>query len=98
MRVVRFVVLRFFHSGVSGVRFSHVLAVDLHELGHKAEVNKVHVNDLHATILHQLGLDHEKLTYTYAGRRFRLADVGGHVIRVLSASLGAISRSRSPTK
>lgn len=50
------------------------------ELGHKAEVNKVHVNDLHATILHQLGLDHEKLTYTYAGRRFRLTDVAGHVL------------------
>lgn len=51
------------------------------ELGNKASVDKVHVNDFHATILHLLGLDHEELTYTYAGRRFRLTDVAGHVIR-----------------
>ena len=44
------------------------------------EVDKVHVNDLHATILHQLGFNHEKLTYVYNGRRFRLTDVGGKVI------------------
>ena len=46
-----------------------------------AAVDKVHVNDLHATILHLLGLDHEQLTYTYNGRRFRLTDVAGKVIR-----------------
>lgn len=51
------------------------------EIGHHAAVDKVHVNDLHATILHQLGFHHEKLTYTYNGRRFRLTDVGGNVIR-----------------
>jgi len=51
------------------------------EIGHHAAVDKVHVNDLHATILHQLGFDHEKLTYVYNGRRFRLTDVGGKVIR-----------------
>jgi hypothetical protein len=51
------------------------------EIGHKAQVNKVHVNDLHATILHLLGLDHEKLTYTYNSRKFRLTDVGGRVIQ-----------------
>lgn len=50
------------------------------EIGHKAAVDKVHVNDLHATMLHLLGLNHEKLTYVYNGRRFRLTDVGGHVI------------------
>ncbi|MEM7559057.1 MAG: DUF1501 domain-containing protein [Planctomycetota bacterium] len=50
------------------------------EIGHHAAVNRVHVNDLHATILHQLGFDHEKLTYVYNGRRFRLTDVGGEVI------------------
>ena len=55
------------------------------ELGHKAADNPVHVNDLHATILHLLGLDHEKLTYLYSGRRFRLTDVGGHVIRPIIA-------------
>ena len=55
------------------------------ELGHKAAINKVHVNDLHATILHLLGLDHENLTYTYNGRRFRLTDVAGRVIHAITA-------------
>lgn len=50
------------------------------EIGHKAAVNPVHVNDLHATMLHLLGLNHEKLTYVYNGRRFRLTDVAGKVI------------------
>ena len=50
------------------------------EIGYEAAVDKVHVNDLHATILRLLGLDHEKLTYKYNGRRFRLTDVGGKVI------------------
>jgi hypothetical protein len=54
------------------------------ELGHKAAINKVHVNDLHATILHLLGLDHENLTYTYNGRRFRLTDVAGRVIHAIT--------------
>ena len=43
--------------------------------------NPVHVHDLHATILHQLGIDHEKLTYFFQGRHFRLTDVHGHVVR-----------------
>ncbi|WZO99986.1 DUF1501 domain-containing protein [Isosphaeraceae bacterium EP7] len=51
------------------------------EFGHYAVEDKVHMHDLHATILHQLGLDHERLTYTYAGRPFRLTDVSGHVVR-----------------
>lgn len=55
------------------------------EFGYKAMENKVHINDLHATILHQLGLDHEKLTYRYSGRDFRLTDVGGHVIKDILA-------------
>ena len=50
------------------------------EFGHHAVVDKVHMHDLHATILHALGLDHEKLTYRYAGRDFRLTDVYGHVV------------------
>ena len=50
------------------------------ELGFKAAVNRVSVNDLHATILHLLGLDHERLTYKYNGRRFRLTDVAGEVL------------------
>jgi hypothetical protein len=51
------------------------------ELGMKATENPVHVHDLHATILYLLGLDHEKLTYRYAGRDFRLTDVYGRVVR-----------------
>ena len=50
------------------------------ELGDTAVDNKVHMHDLHATLLHMLGLDHEKLTYRYAGRDFRLTDVHGRVI------------------
>lgn len=50
------------------------------EWGHHAVVNKVHMHDLHATLLHALGLDHEALTYRYAGRDFRLTDVHGHVV------------------
>ncbi|MCX7412737.1 MAG: DUF1501 domain-containing protein [Planctomycetia bacterium] len=48
--------------------------------GYKAIENKVHVNDLHATMLHLLGIDHEKLTYRHNGRAYRLTDVGGRVI------------------
>ena len=50
------------------------------DIGYKAEVNKMHLNDLHATILHLMGMDHERLTYKYNGRRFRLTDVAGEVI------------------
>ncbi len=50
------------------------------EFGHHAVKDKVHMHDLHATILHLLGLDHEKLTFRYAGRDFRLTDVAGHVV------------------
>jgi hypothetical protein len=49
--------------------------------GYKAVENKVHVNDLHATLLHLMGIDHERLTYRHNGRNFRLTDVGGEVIR-----------------
>ena len=55
------------------------------EIGHKAAVNKVTVNDLHATILHLLGMDHERLTYRYNGRDFRLTDVAGNVIREITS-------------
>ena len=50
------------------------------EVGFKAAIDKVHVNDLHATVLHLLGLDHKKLTYRYNGRDFRLTDVAGEVV------------------
>lgn len=55
------------------------------EFGFAAAENKVHVHDLHATLLHLLGFDHEKFTYRYAGRDFRLTDVHGHVVRELLA-------------
>ena len=51
------------------------------EFGHHAVADKVHMHDLHATILHHLGLDHENLTYRYDGRDFRLTDVHGKVIK-----------------
>ncbi len=51
------------------------------EFGFAATENKVHVHDLHATMLHLLGFDHEKLTYRYAGRDFRLTDVHGRVVK-----------------
>ncbi|MDA0765384.1 MAG: DUF1501 domain-containing protein [Verrucomicrobia bacterium] len=55
------------------------------EFGFKAVENPVSVHDLHATMLHLLGLDHERLTYRYAGRDFRLTDVHGKVIRDIIA-------------
>ncbi|MFO0909751.1 MAG: DUF1501 domain-containing protein [Isosphaeraceae bacterium] len=55
------------------------------EVGYAAAVDKVHVNDLHATILYLLGLDHERLTYKYNGRNFRITDVGGKVIHPVVA-------------
>ena len=51
------------------------------ELGYKAVENPVHIHDLHATMLHCLGLDHERLTYRYGGRDHRLTDVKGDVVR-----------------
>ena len=55
------------------------------ETGAKAEQDKVHLHDLHATILHLLGLNHEALTFRYAGRDFRLTDVYGEVKRGILA-------------
>ncbi len=51
------------------------------EFGFRSVSNKVHIHDLHATILHQMGFDHEKLTYRHAGRDYRLTDVSGEVVR-----------------
>lgn len=55
------------------------------EVGDTAVTGRVHMHDLHATILHLLGLDHEKLTYNYAGRDFRLTDVAGQVEKAILA-------------
>jgi hypothetical protein len=55
------------------------------DIGHRAVLDRVSVNDLHATILHLLGMDHLRLTYRYSGRDFRLTDVAGNVVRAIVA-------------
>jgi uncharacterized protein (DUF1501 family) len=55
------------------------------EFGAKSVENKVHIHDLHATILALLGFDHQKLTYRVNGRDFRLTDVAGNVIKEIIA-------------
>ncbi|MBM3735010.1 MAG: DUF1501 domain-containing protein [Acidobacteria bacterium] len=55
------------------------------DFGYKSVHNRVHPHDLHATVLHQLGIDHTRLTYRYSGRDFRLTDTGGTVVRELLA-------------
>ncbi len=55
------------------------------EVGHKAAVDRVSVNDLHATFLHLLGFDHERLTFFHNGRNYRLTDVGGDVVKAVIA-------------
>jgi site-specific recombinase XerD len=55
------------------------------EYGYKAAVDPVSLHDLHATILWQLGIDHEKFTYRFGGRDLRLTDVYGHVRKPLLA-------------
>jgi hypothetical protein len=68
----------------AGVKPGHVHgATD--ELGMYAVEDKVHMHDLHATLLHLLGLDHERLTFRHEGRDFRLTDVHGHVVREILA-------------
>ncbi len=53
------------------------------EFGFRAVTDRMHVHDLHATVLHLMGLDHERLTYRYSGRDFRLTDVSGQVARAI---------------
>ena len=55
------------------------------EFGYHAVENRMHIHDLHATVLHMLGFDHEKLTYRFDGRDFRLTDVHGTVVRDILA-------------
>jgi hypothetical protein len=55
------------------------------ELGFNVVENPVHVHDLNATVLHLLGLDHERLTFTYQGREFRLTDVHGRIVNEILA-------------
>jgi len=55
------------------------------DYGYFAQEDKMHIHDVHATILHLMGLNHEQLTYKYAGRDFRLTDVEGNVVKALFA-------------
>ncbi len=55
------------------------------DFGFRAVQDKVHIHDLHATILHLLGLDHERLTFRQAGRDYRLTDVYGRVVKEIMA-------------
>lgn len=67
-----------------GVKGGHTYgATD--DYGYYASVDKVHLHDLHATMLHLLGIDHTKLTYRYAGRDYRLTDVAGNVVNGIVA-------------
>ena len=62
-----------------GIKPAHIHgATD--EFGYQAIEQRMHVHDLHATILHLMGVDHERLTYRYAGRDYRLTDVHGRVV------------------
>ncbi|VTS00639.1 secreted protein containing duf1501 : Secreted protein containing DUF1501 OS=Rhodopirellula sp. SWK7 GN=RRSWK_05056 PE=4 SV=1: DUF1501 [Tuwongella immobilis] len=71
-----------FASGGAKAGFAHG---STDEFGAEAVVNPVHIHDWHATILHLLGLDHEKLTHRYAGRDMRLTDVKGNVVHEVLA-------------
>ena len=64
----------------SGTRYG-----ELDDIGYRSVVDRVSVHDLHATMLHLLGMDHERLTYLHNGRRYRLTDVAGEVIRPILA-------------
>ena len=76
---------RLLQSGAS-VSLWDVDAAALTDAAEKLKpLGKVHIHDLHATILHLLGINHEKLTYNYAGRDFRLTDVEGHVVKDIIA-------------
>jgi len=55
------------------------------DIGYHAVEDRMHIHDFHATVLHLLGLDHEKLTYEYSGRNFRLTDVAGVVAKKILA-------------
>jgi hypothetical protein len=55
------------------------------EYGYNVVRDPVHIHDLHATLLHLCGVDHEQLTYKFQGRRYRLTDVHGHVVKGILA-------------
>jgi hypothetical protein len=67
-----------------GVKRGTILS-ETDELGFYPATEAIHVHDLHATILHLLGMDHEKLTFRFQGREFRLTDVAGSLVKPLLA-------------
>jgi len=70
-----------------GVKAGHIHGAtdDLGVKAVEAVDGKVHIHDLHATMLHLLGLDHERLTFRYGGRDFRLTDVKANVVKAILA-------------
>jgi hypothetical protein len=80
--------VEFFEQKIRPVLIAHCYACHYgatDEFGYKAMTNKVHFNDLHATLLHLVGLNHERLTYRFNGRDFRLTDVAGNLITEILA-------------
>jgi Protein of unknown function (DUF1501) len=67
-----------------GVKAGHTHG-ETDDFGFRAVSGKVHLHDLHATMLHLLGLDHERLTYRHSGRDYRLTDVEGRVVKEILA-------------
>jgi hypothetical protein len=63
-----------------GVRKGHVHGATV-DFGWNITENPVHVHDMQATIMHLCGIDHERLTFRYQGRQFRLTDIHGHVVK-----------------
>ena len=70
--------------GGGGVRGGSVHG-ETDEFGYNVARDPVHVHDLNATVLHLLGIDHEKLTYKFQGRHYRLTDVHGHIVKPILA-------------
>lgn len=66
------------------------------EWGWNITQDRVHIHDLHATMLHLLGLDHERLTYRYGGRDYRLTDVHGQVVKAIMKEALAHGERRGP--
>jgi arylsulfatase A-like enzyme len=68
----------------AGIKKGHIYGIS-DDFGFNIAENPVHVHDIQATILHQLGIDHEALTYRFQGRQYRLTDVHGQVVKEILA-------------
>ena len=73
-----------FSSGFASPILNDV-SFDQGDFSYRCVKDELTVHDLHATILHQLGIDHEQLTYIFQGRRYRLTDVEGHIVKPILA-------------